>query len=78
MSPTDLLKDAEMAVKEDVLPPRDPSIQVEPTMTSQVFHYSPSRFFWAMVAIAWSAISHPFSSTVIDLETGQVYHEGRG
>jgi len=46
-------------------------------MTSQVFHYSPLRFLRVMLAIAWSAFAHPFSSTVIDLCTGQVYHEGR-
>jgi len=64
-----------MAVKEEVSLSSKPSVQPESTMATPVFHYSPSRFFWAMLAIAWSAISHPFSSTIIDLETGQVHHE---
>jgi hypothetical protein len=61
-----------MPVKE-VLPPAD--LSKEADMDGQAFHYSPLRFLWAMFAIAWSAFAHPFSSTVIDLGTGQVHHE---
>ena len=46
-------------------------------MTPQVFYYSPLRFLRTMFAIAWSAFAHPFSSTVIDLATGQVRHNDR-
>jgi hypothetical protein len=63
-----------MAVKEEVKPAFDPSIEKESAMTSQVFTYSPLRFLWVMLAIAWSAFAHPFSSTVIDLTTGVVSH----
>jgi len=66
-----------MAVKDEVSPSNKPSVQPESAMAPQIFHYSPSRFLWAMIAIAWSAISHPFCSTIIDLETGQVHHEGQ-
>jgi hypothetical protein len=63
-----------MAVKEV---PQTPVISnpTEPAMTSQVFHYSSMRFLQAMLAIAWSAFAHPFSTTVIDLATGEVRHE---
>jgi hypothetical protein len=44
-------------------------------MTSQVFYYPPLRFLQTMFAIAWSAFAHPFSSTVIDLATGDVRQE---
>ncbi len=44
-------------------------------MTSQVFYYSPWRYLQTMFAIAWAALAHPFSSTVIDLATGEVRHE---
>ncbi len=46
-------------------------------MNLQVFYYSPLRYLRTMLAIAWSALAHPFSSTVIDLTTGHVQHEGR-
>lgn len=48
--------------------------QSDPNM---VFYYSPLCFFRTMLAIAWSAFAHPFSSTVIDLATGKVHHEDR-
>jgi hypothetical protein len=63
-----------MAIKEDTLKTDAPAAE-QSTMTSEVFYYSPSRFLRAMFAIAWSAFAHPFSATVIDLETGQVWHE---
>jgi len=43
-------------------------------MTPQVFHYSPWRYLRVMLAIAWCACTHAFSSTVIDLGTGPIYH----
>jgi hypothetical protein len=51
------------------------SYQSEPAMTSQAFSYSPLRYLQTMLAIAWSAFAHPFSSTVIDLTTGAARHE---
>jgi hypothetical protein len=47
-------------------------------MTSQVFYYSAWRFLQTMLAIAWAAFTHPFSSTVINLDTGEVRHESGG
>jgi hypothetical protein len=52
----------------------EPSIQSESAMPSQTFYYSPLRYLKAMFAIAWAAVAHPFSSTVIDLATGEVRH----
>ena len=51
------------------------SIEPEPAMPSQVFYYSPWRYLQTMVAIAWAAFAHPFSTTVIDLTTGEVRHD---
>jgi hypothetical protein len=41
----------------------------------QVFYYSPWRYLQIMWAIVWSAFAHPFSTTVIDLTTGEMRHE---
>ena len=49
----------------------------ESDMTSQQFYYSPGRFLLTMLAIAWSAFAHPFSSTVIDLASGETRHDGQ-
>ena len=62
-----------MAVEQMAKPP-EPSSLSESAMTSQVFYYSPLRYLRTMLAIAWSAFAHPFSSTVIDLATGEVRH----
>ena len=43
-------------------------------MTSQVFYYPPLRYFKTMLAIAWAAFAQPFSTTVIDPETGEMRH----
>jgi hypothetical protein len=67
-------EDSKMAVKE-VSQASGISNPTEPAMTSEVFHYSPLRFLQTMLAIAWSAFAHPFSTTVIDLATGEVRHE---
>jgi hypothetical protein len=53
----------------------DPS---EILMAPPVFHYTPLRYLQTMLAIAWAAFAHPFSSTVIDLTTGEVRHESSG
>jgi hypothetical protein len=37
---------------------------------------SPRAFLRAMVVIAWASFRHPFSTTVIDLSTGEVVREG--
>ena len=47
--------------------------QKDATMTPPAFRYSAVRFLQVMVTIAWSALAHPFTSSVIDLTTGQVY-----
>jgi hypothetical protein len=44
----------------------------DPNMMPQTFRYSAVRFLQVMLAIAWSALAHPFSYTVIDVTTGQV------
>jgi hypothetical protein len=46
----------------------------EAVVNSQFFYYSPVRFLQTMLAIAWAAFAHPFSSTVIDLATGEMRH----
>ena len=54
--------------------PAETPLQSESAMPSEVFYYSPLRFVRTMLAIAWAAFAHPFSSTVIDLATGEVRH----
>ena len=54
-------------------PPFAPQVEGDTKMMPQAFYYSPVRFLQVMLAIAWSAIAHPFSSTVIDLATGRAY-----
>jgi hypothetical protein len=68
------LRHQNMAVKE-VSQSLPPSSQSEPAMSPQVFYYSPLRFLQTMLAIAWAAFAHPFSSTVIDLTTCEARHE---
>jgi len=66
-----------MAVQEKpvTLPVVNPSPLPESIMApSEPFVYSGWYFFRAMWLIAWSALAHPFSSSVIDLETGRVVH----
>jgi hypothetical protein len=60
---------------EQITKPIESSNQPESAMTSEVFHYSAWRFLHTMFAIAWSAFAHPFSTTVIDLTTGEMRHE---
>jgi hypothetical protein len=43
-----------------------------------MFYYSPLRYLQTMLAIAWSAFVHPFSTTVIDLATGEMRHFADG
>jgi len=59
-----------MAVKEASPVPES----TEPLEANMSSHYSSLTFLRTMLAIAWSAFAHPFSSTVIDLATGQVHH----
>lgn len=47
----------------------------EHAMPPEVFYYSPLRYLQTMLAIAWAAFAHPFSTTVIDLATGEVRHD---
>ena len=44
----------------------------------EVFKYTPWRYLRAMFLIAWCAFAHPFSTTVIDLATGEMRHSGDG
>ncbi len=46
-------------------------------MNARAFVYSPWRFFQVMLAVAWAAFAHPFSSTVIELDTGRVRDKER-
>jgi hypothetical protein len=62
-----------MAVEQIPKPP-ETSSQSGSTVGAQLFYYSPLRFLRAMLAIAWAAFAHPFSSTVIDLATGEMRH----
>jgi hypothetical protein len=62
-----------MAVQDVARPTCEPPATGNADMTPQTFVYSPVRFMQVMLAIAWSALVHPFSSSVIDLTTGQVY-----
>lgn len=41
---------------------------------SSVFHYTPWQYLRTMWLIAWSAFRHPFSTTVINVETGEFHH----
>jgi hypothetical protein len=66
-----------MAVKEEVAPVASPTIEEGTLMNAPTFAYSPWRFFQVMFAVAWSAFAHPFSSTVIDLDTARVQNENR-
>jgi hypothetical protein len=63
-----------MAVQEKSAAAAGPPVPAESAMNPEPFVYSPWRFFQVMLAIAWSAFAHPFSSTVIDLDTGRVRH----
>ena len=60
-----------MAVQEKVVPIAGLSIESGAAMNTRTFGYSPWRFFQVMFAVAWSAFAHPFTSTVIDLDTGR-------
>ncbi len=59
---------------EQLAEPVETSSQSESDMTCQAFCYSPLRYLKTMLAIAWAAVAHPFSTTVIDLSTGEVHH----
>ncbi len=63
-----------MAVQEKTAAGAGPPVPSVSAMNPQTFVYSPWRFFQVMLAIAWSAFAHPFSSTIIDLDTGRVCH----
>jgi len=59
---------------EQIPKPAAPSSLSESDMRIQVFHYSPWRYLRTILAIVWAAFAHPFSTTVIDLATGEVRH----
>jgi hypothetical protein len=59
----------------DLSRPSEKSTDLEPGVPPNVFYYSPLRYLQTMVAIAWAALAHPFSSTVINLTTGEVRHD---
>jgi hypothetical protein len=61
-----------MAVQQQAAAASGPAVPSESDMSAQPFVYSPWRFFRVMLAVAWSTFAHPFSSTVIDVETGRV------
>jgi hypothetical protein len=63
-----------MAVQEKAARADERHVETESAMNRSGFAYSPLRFFQVMLAVAWSAFAHPFT-TVIDLETGRAYKE---
>lgn len=64
-----------MSVEQISKPAETPNVP-EPAMTSEVFYYSPWRYLQTMFAIAWAAFAHPFSTTIIDLATDEMSHNG--
>ncbi len=52
----------------------DPAQGPDPSSPGPV-RIPPAAFIRAMIAVAWSAFRHPFSTTVIDLSTGKVVRE---
>jgi hypothetical protein len=64
-----------MAVQEKAAPADDRHVETESAMNRSAFAYSPWRFFQVMLAVAWSAFAHPFTTTIIDLDTGRAYKE---
>jgi hypothetical protein len=64
-----------MAVQEKVVSPANRSVETGSGMNTPAFAYSPWRFFRVMLAVAWSAFAHPFTTTVIDVDTGRAYEE---
>ena len=66
-----------MAVEEKVSQVPSLFIDTGSAMTTHGFTYSPLLFLRVMLAVAWSAFAHPFSSTVIDLGTGRICPEDR-
>jgi hypothetical protein len=51
--------------------PAEPELPGEPEPLTPVF-ISPLALLRSMLAILWSALRHPFSTTTIDLATGKV------
>ncbi len=64
-----------MAVQERTGPVTGRSVETESAMNA-IADYSAWRFFQVMLAVAWSAFAHPFTTTVIDLNTGRACEEG--
>ncbi len=60
-----------MTVESPEVPPAAPPVHEERDMVPQTIRYSPIMFLKVMLAIAWSAFAHPFSTTVIDVSTGR-------
>ncbi len=59
----------------EIIQSQGQSDDLEPAMQPEVFYYAPWCYLRTMFLIAWSAFAHPFSTTVIDLETGAMRHE---
>jgi hypothetical protein len=66
-----------MAVQEQAAPDAGLPVEAKSAMNAPGLVYSPWRFIQVMLAIAWSAFAHPFSSTVIDVDTGRVVNGDR-
>jgi hypothetical protein len=65
----------DMAVREKIVPVPNLPAETGSAMNAPAFDYSPLQFFRVMLAVAWSAIAHPFTTTVIDLNTGRACEE---
>jgi len=66
-----------MAVQDKVAPAASQSVDMGSAMNPRAFAYSPWRFLQVMLAVAWSAFAHPFTTTIIDLDTGRAYEENQ-
>src|SRR5205823_4386897 len=58
---------------QDPEPPPEPGTQSGKDFTEdEAIVISPMAFLRSMAMLAWTAFRHPFSTTVIDLSTGQI------
>ncbi len=53
---------------------QDNSSRKEQLSVQEVMSITPQAYLRSLVAIAWSAFRHPFSTTVVDLSTGESVH----
>jgi hypothetical protein len=51
------------------------SNEADPTPPDEVYSNSPWKYLRTMALVAWSAFRHPFSTTIIDFDTGEMRQE---